>query len=79
MFVTAFVICFIVRYYLKQREEWNAVGIQFAKDLTVDATAAYAAFYGAGVATREFCNEWGPKVADRYNSIASAIADRFAD
>ena len=79
MFVTVILFALLTRYYLQQREAFNAIASQLRENVSADVTAAYEAAYNAGAATRAAYEEYSPKVIDAYNRIASELASRFSN
>ena len=77
MFTTIIFASLLVRYYLKQREEFNAIALRLRDDVSGDALVAYNAAYTAGAKTRALYEEYYPPVVDTYKRVASEVASRF--
>ena len=61
-----------VRYYLAQRDEFDAVASRLRDDVSGDLLAAYTA-YNAGAATRRFYAKAEPTLLGAYEKVRGFV------
>ena len=62
-----------VRYYLAQRDEFDAVAARLRDDVSGDLLAAYNTAYNAGAATRRFYAKAEPTLLSAYEKVRGFV------